>query len=266
MLRLSQAEELLPSGARRAMPVESLWPLMHPQSSEGGEQLPPVVFVINLDSRQDRLNETLRHWDHSTARLVRVAARQTIGNLNGCTLTHLSLILAIEEHGWPYVIVMEDDTDLLQSQWDRLIPGVLAHVQLAHGDVGWVNFHPASLEGEFRWVVDGLLISVGKMQTTALGLYGRRMIPAAHVLLGVLVDQPVARLGNAAVDFAFGRTRFGLPRSDDLLVTAEPIARHRKGFSDIEAKKTDYSLKYNKSATLLKKFREQNPKSAASLV
>lgn len=144
MLRLSQAEELLPSGARRAMPVESLWPLMHPQSSEGGEQLPPVVFVINLDSRQDRLNETLRHWDHSTARLVRVAARQTIGNLNGCTLTHLSLILAIEEHGWPYVIVMEDDTDLLQSQWDRLIPGVLAHVQLAHGDVGWVP--PASKE------------------------------------------------------------------------------------------------------------------------
>lgn len=258
MLRLSSVEEIYANGSRAVLSLEELTALYKEEIAlveSFFPTRPPLAFVINLDHRSDRLNETLRSWSDAGVRLLRVSARKTKSNLNGCTLTHLSLILAMEEHGWPYVCFLEDDATALRPQWDRLFPQVISYVRSLHGDVGWINFGPSTLMGDLINTVNDLLFSTWGMQAATGGIYGRRMIPAAHALLRIIMDQPVPRLHNAANDYAFGISRLGLRRYEDLLVTSEHIVRPRKSFSDIEGTYVDYSGMFEGTARALYSFR-----------
>ena len=240
-------------GSRRTL---SLSELSAHYKKEGSNAAPPLVFVINLDHRSDRLNETLSIWNNTGLRIVRVSALRTRDNLNGCSLTHLSLILAMEEHGWPYVLFLEDDANVLQPQWDLLFPRVLAYVRSLQGKVGWINFGPSTLFGGLGNTVDGLLFSTWGMQAATGGIYGRFMVPAAHSYLDIIVDQPVPSRNDGAQDYAFGVSRTGLKRGEDLLVTAEHIVRPRASFSDIEGGKSDYAGMFVDTAKMLKEFVE----------
>lgn len=221
MLGLLSVEEMFSDGSRRTLSLADVTSIYKSGNAGGGGPSPPIAFVINLDRRTDRLNRTIQDWAvPRRVRLLRVSARPTTGNLNGDTLTHLSLIFAMEEWGWPYIVVLEDDAIPRQPQWDDLFLRILAFVSHRRGDVAWVNFCPSFVENVGR-EVDGLLFSVEKMQTTLAGIYGRRMIPAAHALLPRLLNQPTANRDDAAVDFAFGRTRVGLPQGNDLCISVE---------------------------------------------
>lgn len=228
MLRLPSVEEMFSDGSRRALSLDEVTAI-YQSGGAGGlgpRALPPIIFLINLDQRVDRLDNAVQKWvAPHIARVLRVSAKPSLGSINGASLAHLSIIFAMEEHGWPFVVVLEDDAEPRQPQWNALFPRVVSHVEDRQGDVGWVHFSPSRLDASIEKEVNGLLYSVGGMQSMVAGLYGRRMIAAAHEYLPKLVSQKVANRDDAALDYAFGRTRIGLPRPNDLCTVVESALR-----------------------------------------
>ena len=204
----------------------------------------PVVFVLNLDRRTDRLREFQERWAGTTIQAYRVAARphSRVGSLrlNGCALSHLAVILAMERYGWPYVIVLEDDADPTPA-WPALLPGILDYVAERGGEVGWINLAPTFVDGPLEPEKRGLLWRVrGGFLVSQGCIYGRVMIGAAHAFLREFAY--AGRSGPSIInDAAWGRFRVGLKGSRDLLVPAAVMTTQRPSFSDIDGAKRNYS-------------------------
>lgn len=204
----------------------------------------PAVFVLNLNHRTDRLREFQERWAGTTIEAYRVAARphSRVGSLrlNGCSLSHLAVILAMERHGWPYVIVLEDDADPTPA-WAALLPGILDYVAERDGEFGWINLAPTFVDGPLEPEKRGLLWRVGGGFLVSQGcIYGRVMIGAAHAFLREFAY--AGRRGPSIInDAAWGRFRVGLKGSRDLLVPAAVMTTQRPSFSDIDGAKRNYS-------------------------
>lgn len=202
----------------------------------------PAVFVLNLDRRSDRLSQFVASWESKGVTILRVPARlhKRIGSLrlNGCALSHIALILAMERHGWPYVIMLEDDADPTAA-WSTLLPPVLDYVHAQDGEVGWINLAPTFLLHPVKPAVTGVLWHVGGFLVSQSVIYGRRMIPAAHAF--IREHAALGRRGPAKPnDQAWGRDHLGVG-PPDLLVPAAVMTLQRVSFSDVEGEARNYT-------------------------
>lgn len=203
----------------------------------------PAVFVINLDRRADRLAEFAARWAGSTIQALRVAARPhtSLGHLrlNGCSLSHVALLLAMERFGWPYILVLEDDADPTPA-WPLLLPPILEFVRARRGDVGWVNLAPSYIFGPLDPEVQGALWRVeGGFLVSQANVYGRRMVAAAHAFLDTHAA-PGLRGPGVVNDYAWGRLRTGIGPGD-LLAPAAVMAVQRPSFSDLDGSVRNHS-------------------------
>jgi hypothetical protein len=293
LLHVEFVDVLLPNGSSRCSPGDLPFDFIFNATH-------PAAFLINLDERADRLRESTRQW-MGLVQLVRVSAKQHVARnglspLNGRTLTHLSLILAMQVcrcgswaqvvlataacdrkltsssleskqsdheslnsssssmqmHGWPYVLVLEDDAEPL-PMWHMLFRGILAAINARDGDVGLVNFAPLHLQGALAPAANMLLFRLatehGAFQAAQSVLYGRRMIRAVQTLLSTELTN---RAGSAVhVDQAFGVEHIGIG-PPNLLVAAHVMTMQRVLPTDVaNGKLEDYkTLFYNSERKL----------------
>lgn len=154
LLSLEWVDVVGPNGTlRRCRPADLPFAMLYNVSR-------PAAFLINLDRRTDRLRESIAEWA-DLVQLIRVSAQPHARPggvyLNGCALTHLSIILAMQvskvipvqpphaccashvspeqTHGWPFVLVLEDDAEKTPL-WKSLLPGIISAVAGRGGDVG----------------------------------------------------------------------------------------------------------------------------------
>lgn len=195
----------------------------------------PAAFLLNLDRRTDRLREVVKLWSDSV-QLLRVSAKPHVKlkgvALNGCGLSHIALILAMQTHGWPYVLILEDDADPLPA-WHELLPRILAAINARDGDVGLVNLGPQALGGRLVPAPLPLLFRADSFLASQSVLYGRRMIPAAAAFLHEKAGRRRRGQPAAPHDLAFGVEHVGIG-PPNLLTSAHVMTKQRRSVSDIE--------------------------------
>ena len=81
------------------------------------------VFVINLDRRTDRLEQFTAEMSKLDLPFERFPAIATEFGIDGCGLSHLSVLKLAKERGYKNVLIFEDDFELVVSKevfWSTL--------------------------------------------------------------------------------------------------------------------------------------------------
>lgn len=89
----------------------------------------PAIYVINLDSRPERLAEIHQEFKDWPA-LQRVSAVKRSPGWVGCSLSHLQCIRQAKERQEPWVLIVEDDcilTPNAKARFTALLPHLWAH-------------------------------------------------------------------------------------------------------------------------------------------
>ena len=74
------------------------------------------VLYINLEERQDRLNNMLDEMTKMSIIGERVAGIKTPRGAIGCTLSHIRCLELAKSRGWPHVFICEDDILFLNPE------------------------------------------------------------------------------------------------------------------------------------------------------
>ena len=84
--------------------------------SEANPSLFGGVFVINLDRRTDRLEQFTEEMKKVDLPFERFPAIATEFGIDGCGLSHLSVLKLAKERGYKNVLIFEDDFELVVSK------------------------------------------------------------------------------------------------------------------------------------------------------
>ena len=78
------------------------------------------TYVINLNHRVDRWNKIINNFAKKATCLnpIRFEALQGQPGWKYCALSHLALVNMAKENDLPYIIVSEDDTDIVSDSFD----------------------------------------------------------------------------------------------------------------------------------------------------
>ena len=81
------------------------------------------AYIINLDSRQDRLDDIIKTFKDIDLDLYKLSAIQDTIGWKGCGYSHVSLVKMAKEKGLPSVLIMEDDCiprDNFKEVWPKI--------------------------------------------------------------------------------------------------------------------------------------------------
>ena len=84
--------------------------------SEANPSLFGGVFVINLDRRTDRLEQFTEEMKKVDLPFERFPAIATEFGIDGCGLSHLSVLKLAKERGYKNVLIFEDDFEFVVSK------------------------------------------------------------------------------------------------------------------------------------------------------
>lgn len=70
-------------------------------------------LCINLDERQDRLEEITKHMNELNIKFQRIPAIKHNLGFVGCMKSHIKCLELAIEYNFPYVVIMEDDCEFL---------------------------------------------------------------------------------------------------------------------------------------------------------
>jgi len=79
----------------------------------------PPTFVINLDKRQDRMNEIKTEFKHWPVSIERISAIKLSPGWKGCFASHLKCIQIAKDRNYPWVVILEDDCILTPNAIHR---------------------------------------------------------------------------------------------------------------------------------------------------
>jgi len=84
------------------------------------------VYVINLDHRTDRWSNFIKGISQfNSINPIRYSAVKNTQGFVGCALSHINIIEMAKNKGLPYVIVMEDDTIIIDKDFDNNINKII---------------------------------------------------------------------------------------------------------------------------------------------
>ncbi len=105
-----------------------------------------AIYIINLDFRQDRREETLQElrlfgldYEHPKVTLfhaIRPSSSNGFPNIGtrGCYLSHLNTLKDARSHGHRCILILEDDISFT-SQFCKLIPAQITEIEQAQWDI-----------------------------------------------------------------------------------------------------------------------------------
>jgi len=81
------------------------------------------AYIINLDSRQDRLDDIIKTFKDIDLDLYKLSAIHDSVGWKGCGYSHVSLVKMAKEKGLPSILIMEDDCiprDNFTTVWPKI--------------------------------------------------------------------------------------------------------------------------------------------------
>ena len=197
-------------------------------------------FYINLDRRNDRNNNTIKQLKKiGINNPNRFKAVENDMGIIGCGLSHIAVIQKAKELGWDYIVVFEDDIDIIEP---RLLKIKVKNLMNKEWDVlmlGGNNFKPFT-------VIDKDCIKVNKCFTTT-----------AYIIKSHYYDTWIENLKEGVKklmetgdrQYSLDLYNHSLQRKDNWLLLTPICIIQKKMYSDIENKRVDYQdlmLNYDK--------------------
>lgn len=202
---------------------------------------PPELpcFVVNLDDRPDKWNETKASFKGTGIRLQRFSAIRDKKGWIGCAKSHVALAAAALEKEYPWILVLEDDcepADDFVKRWPRIQKRLWANRDawdIFLGGATYVDGPATKLDSD--------LIQIGQGFSTHFYVLNSR------------VYKKVLEWNSSegAIDTYFSRKL-------RIVTTLPALATQRPGKSDIEPVAVDYNGDFRKAELRLRELVERS--------
>lgn len=197
-------------------------------------------FYINLEKREDRNNNTIKQLKKiGIEKPNRFKAVETDVGIIGCGMSHLQVIKKAKELDWDYVVVFEDDIDIIEP---RLLKIKVKSLMSKKWDVlmlGGNNFKPFT-------VIDNDSIKVSKCFTTTAYIVRKHYY---DTWIDNLQEGINKLIRSSDRQYSLDLYNHSLQRNDNWLLLTPICIIQKRMYSDIENKKVDYQdmmLNYDK--------------------
>jgi hypothetical protein len=200
-------------------------------------------YVINLDSREDRLASIIEKFATYNLPLYKISAIKDEIGWKGCAYSFVSVIKMAKEKGLPSVLIMEDDCIPTKA----FVSWPLIQDWLENNREQWDIFHGGNNYYGFNSGDTGSIQSICKLQT--IRLYYTKFLAAQFIYVNSKAYDAMLEY-ETYIQSESGWSPYDFwPDKKNLdIISCHPfIAIQDKSYSDIEKREVDYISRFDTS-------------------
>lgn len=204
------------------------------------------LYIINLDQRVDRLEETIKvisQLDIDTGKVERISAIEEKKGALGCSKSHCLALETFIQSGLSYALILEDDFTYFDRTQILNVMNKIHHeqvdfdvIQIAYNNTGLFYATPTKWEN---------LQKVGRAGTTSAYIISQSFAPILleNMKDGVrLLETHIASYGEINYHYCIDVYWCKLQPDSKWYCTVPRLGYQRESYSDIEKRITNYGV------------------------